>query len=74
MSLPDWCVGTPGGGQYVLASVYRVENGNTLNIAFSCHIYALDLNPDPGLVLGSVTFWDTGQAPANFVFYGATAW
>ncbi|HEY2514625.1 MAG TPA: hypothetical protein VGI39_27360 [Polyangiaceae bacterium] len=77
-NVPDWCVGNPAGGQYVLASVDRVTNGDTagaaLNTQYLCHIYAVDLNPDTGRALKSVMFWDTGTAPTNFVFYGATAW
>jgi hypothetical protein len=74
VSLPDWCVGTPGSGQYVLVNVDRVENGATFNSVYLCNIYALDLNPDTGKALKSVSIWDTGGATTYLVFYGATAW
>lgn len=74
LSLPDWCIGTAGSGQYVLASVHRVENGVTFNGGLLCNIYALDLNPDTGKALKSVSFWDTGGSTTYLVFYGATAW
>ena len=74
-TLPDWCTGVPGLGQYVLVSVYRVQSGTTLNNQFLCNIYALDLNPNPSKVLSSVTFSDTGSSLTTYlVFYGATAW
>lgn len=77
-TLPDWCVGTPAVGQYILASVDRMTNGDTagasLNTQYKCHIFAVDLYPDTGRALKSVTFWDTGTSPTNFVFYGAAAW
>jgi hypothetical protein len=75
--LPDWCVGkVTTNGQYVLASVDRVENNGTLfNDAYLCNIYALDLNPDPTKTLVSLTFSDTGSGNTSyFIFYGATAW
>jgi hypothetical protein len=74
LSLPDWCLGTPGSGQYVLASVDRVENGSTFNANYLCNVYALDLNPDTGKSLRSVSMQDTGGATTYLVFYGATAW
>ena len=74
LSVPDWCLGTAASGQYILVSVDRVENGTTLNAAYLCNIYALDLNPDTGKALKSVTFWDTGGGTTYLVFYGATAW
>jgi hypothetical protein len=79
LSLPDWCLGEPGGGQYELVGVYRVQNGDALNAQNPqdiCYIYAVDLNPDTGKAITSVTFWDTttGGTPAYLVFYGATAW
>ena len=78
LALPDWCLGTLGGGQYALVGVYRVQNGDALNGENPqdiCNIYALDLNPDTGKALSSVTFADTGGSSTTYlVFYGATAW
>jgi hypothetical protein len=74
LSLPDWCLGAAGSGQYVLVSVDRVENGNTFNGTYLCNIYALELNPDTGKSLTSIRFWDTGGTTSYLVFYGATAW
>ena len=75
LSLPDWCVSNPGSGQYpLIAFVDRVQNGVTLITSPQCTIYALDLNPNPGKALQSVTFWDSGGGTTHFVFYGATAW
>jgi hypothetical protein len=74
--LPDWCVGTTGNGQYVLTTVDRVENTNSINAPPVCNIYAIDLNPDSGRNLQQVTFWNValGTSPTYMVFYGATAW
>jgi len=75
LSLQDWCVGGDGTGQYVLVGVTRVQSGITLNTQYLCNIYALDLNPDTGKVVSSVTFWDSGGTLSTYlVFYGATAW
>jgi hypothetical protein len=78
LPLPDWCLGTPTAGEYILASVQRVEDGMTYNPSqLVCHVFALDLTLDPARVLVSVTFQDqvvNGASTANLVFYGATAW
>jgi hypothetical protein len=80
LPLPDWCLGSPTGGEFILAAVERVEFGTTFNDnqgGLVCHIFALNLSPDPGRELASVSFQDqvlNGGSTANLVFYGATAW
>jgi hypothetical protein len=74
LSLPDWCLGATGSGQYVLVSVDRVQNGNSFSGGLLCHIFALELNPDTGKSLTSIRFSDTGGTSDYFIFYGATAW
>ncbi len=82
LTLPDWCdQSQPAGGEFFFAAVYRVENGNTAGVTVLttpvCRIYALNLNPDHGRTLVSVSFKDqvlSTNSTANLVFYGATAW
>ena len=82
LTLPDWCdQSNPAGGEFFFAAVYRVENGNTAGATVLttpvCRIYALNLNPDHGRTLQSVSFKDqvlSTNSTANLVFYGATAW
>ena len=73
-SVPDWCTGSTGAGEYKVASVDRVVNGTGFNNAFLCSIYAINLNPDKTRSLSSVTFSDSGNSNEYLVFYGATAW
>jgi hypothetical protein len=70
VTVPDWCTGTLGAGEYTLAKSQRV-NGTRLD-ATLCSIYALDFNPDPTRVLKTVAF--VAHYGGHVVFYGATAW
>jgi hypothetical protein len=74
LSVPDWCTGSTGAGEYKVVSVDRVQNGNTFSGGILCSIYAINLNPDATRSLASVTFSDSGSSSAYLVFYGATAW
>jgi len=73
VTVPDWCAG-PLSGEFTLASVNRVQNGDALTGGGTCDIYAINLNPDPTQTLVEVSFTVSGSSTSNFVLYGATAW
>jgi hypothetical protein len=75
VSLPDWCVGTLGSGEYILGTGNKVVGGVTV-APYICHLYAVDLSADPGKGLAQLTLQVTGQQQptTTLVFYGAAAW